>query len=80
MTVAERLHSELMDRLAQARQAMKRLACGCPDWTATTMMEMDLDHLESTCREFSACHYGIGLKRQVRLPPTQPKPIGSSFP
>jgi hypothetical protein len=79
MTVAERLHRELMNRLAEARQAMKRLTCGCPDWTATTMMEMDLEQLESSCREFSACHFGIGLKRNVRPPTKQPKPIELPF-
>ena len=71
MTVAEKIHTEAMDHLEKARQAMKKLAACTSDWSAGTMVEIEFDSLEETCHEFGRCQFGMNIISRVANHPAR---------
>ena len=59
MTVVERYHSNALEHLTKAREAMQRLAGCTGDWSAGVRVEIDFDALEKTCCEFARCQFGL---------------------
>jgi hypothetical protein len=68
MTVAERLHSETMGHLANARQTMNQLMACTADWSAGVQVEIDFRALEDSCREFGRCQFGLNVDRKMPPP------------
>ncbi len=63
MTTAEKLHSEAIEHLAQARERMRNLASVSDDWSAATLLEIEFDSVEETCRDFGRCQFGLDSDR-----------------
>lgn len=62
MTVREELHNEAMHHLRSAKQIIENLMSISPDWTATTMLEIDFKNLEKSCHDFGLYQLGISPK------------------
>jgi len=63
MTVAERILTEAIDNLTEARQRVQALAGCTPDWSAGIAIETEFLHLEEIVREFGRCQFGESLNR-----------------
>ncbi len=59
MTLAERLNNEAQAHLSKARQAIKKLAACTADWSAGVKVEIEFENIETVCREFGLCQFGI---------------------
>ena len=61
MTRTEEILNRAMAELESAHRNMKKMMECTGDQTASLLLEIEFDNLETACREFASCQFGMSV-------------------